>query len=147
MHFLLFRRSLRIHLVWAVGLVGCSLHLAIPNATCRQMPRFKISLNFAKIKQSGSRLFLIDAVNQGNYSLSINLRLECFVIVEKYKHYVKALAYLPNNSKMQDCLRCQYLRRVSHMVLGRQVLWKLPRMPSIETDTHWVQCDQMAKLF
>ena len=28
------------------------------------------------------RLTLIDAVNQGNWSLSIKLRLECFVIVE-----------------------------------------------------------------
>ena len=50
----------------------------------------------------------IDAVNQGNWSLSIKLILECFVIVKLCKHYAKALTYLPNNSKIQGCIRCQY---------------------------------------
>ena len=41
----------------------------------------------AKLKTSFSRIFdvaiiIIDAVNQGNWSLSIKLRFECFVIVE-----------------------------------------------------------------
>ena len=32
--------------------------------------------------QDAFRLMIIDAVNQGNWSLSIKLRFECFVIVE-----------------------------------------------------------------
>ena len=48
------------------------------------------------------------AVNQGNWSLSIELRLECFVIVAKCKQYAKALTYSPNDTKIQGCLRCQY---------------------------------------
>ena len=49
----------------------------------------------------------IDAVNQGNWSLSIKLRLVYFVIAKKCKHYAKALTYSQNDSKIQGCLRCQ----------------------------------------
>ena len=35
----------------------------------------------------------IDAVNQGNWSLSIKLRLDTFVNVEKYYSFSKAPAY------------------------------------------------------
>ena len=51
---------------------------------------------------------IINAVNQGNWSLSIKLRFECIVIVEYCQHYAKALTYFPNDSKIQGCLRCQY---------------------------------------
>ena len=50
----------------------------------------------------------IDAVNQGNWSLSIKLRLVYFVIAKKCKHYAKALTYSQNDSKIQGCLRCQW---------------------------------------
>ena len=54
------------------------------------------------------KVFLgIDAVNQGNWSLSIKLRLVYFVIAKKCKHYAKALTYSQNDSKIQGCLRCQ----------------------------------------
>ena len=43
----------------------------------------------------------IDAVNQGNWSTSIKLRLECFVIVAYCKQYAKALTYSLNDSKIQ----------------------------------------------
>ena len=56
--------------------------------------------NCAKFKQ-------IDAVNQGHWSLSIQWRLECFVIVEKYKQFDKAPTYSQNDSKIEGCLRCQ----------------------------------------
>ena len=49
----------------------------------------------------------IDAFNQGNWSLSFKLRLECYVIVEKYKQYTKALTYSQKDSKIQGCLPCQ----------------------------------------
>ena len=50
----------------------------------------------------------IDAVNQGNWSLSIKFILECFVIVKLFKYYAKTLTFLPNDSKIQGCIRCQY---------------------------------------
>ena len=50
----------------------------------------------------------IDAVNQGNWSLSIQWRLECFVFVAYYKQYAKALTYSQNDSKIQGCIWCQY---------------------------------------
>ena len=46
---------------------------------------------------------LIDTVNQGNWCLSIKLRLECFVIIAKCKQYAKALTYSKNNTKIQGC--------------------------------------------
>ena len=50
-----------------------------------------------------------NAVNQGNWSLSIKLRLVYFVIAKKCKHYAKALTYSQNDSKIQGCLRCQLI--------------------------------------
>ena len=63
-------------------------------------------------------LFYIDAVNQGNWSLSIKLRLACFVNVE-----YKALTYLQNDSKIQSCSRCQYIKCInpSHLYLGKKI--------------------------
>ena len=46
----------------------------------------------------------IDAVNQGNWSLSIKLILEYFVTVGYCKHYAKTLTYSQNDSKIQGCL-------------------------------------------
>ena len=49
----------------------------------------------------------IDAVNQGNWSLSIKLILECFVIVAYCKQNAKALTYSANDSKIQGCFQRQ----------------------------------------
>ena len=49
----------------------------------------------------------IDAVNQGNWSLSIKLRVDAFVIVDKNYKYAKALAYSFSDSKIQGSLLCK----------------------------------------
>ena len=46
---------------------------------------------------AGSKMIIGDAVNQGNWSLSIEWRLVCFVFVAQCKQYAKT--YSPNDSK------------------------------------------------
>ena len=62
-----------------------------------------------------------------SHCLSIKLRLECFVIVEWTKQYVKALAYSPNDSKIQGCLWCQYFNEYFQkglIVISQNTSWR-----------------------
>ena len=46
----------------------------------------------------------IDTVNQGNWCLSIKLRLECFLLLHNVNStYTKALTYSKNDTKIQGC--------------------------------------------
>ena len=52
-------------------------------------------------------LFIDSVVNQGNWSLLVKSRLECFVIIAKCTQYAKVLTYSLDDSKRQGCLWCQ----------------------------------------
>ena len=63
-------------------------------------PRLQFSLDKVKAKD-------IDAVNQGSWILSIECRLEAFVIVAKCNYYTKILDFSFTDAKVQGCLQRQ----------------------------------------
>ena len=63
------------------------------------------------IKDFNSKLQIEYTVNQGNWCLSIKLRLECFVIVAQCKQHNNALTYSKNDTKIQGCWHCLLLAK------------------------------------
>ena len=90
-----------------IGRLKITLQLELPTG-----PRRQERLRYQLFNEPN--LMCIDAVNQGNWSLSIELRIECFVIVEDCKHYARALTYSPKDSKIQGCSRCQFRIKKSY---------------------------------
>ena len=72
----------------------CVRHLLQASKYDPQCDQFKLMTLFTKV-------FI--------WSLSIELRLECFVIVAKWKQYAKVVTYSFAEVKIQNCLMCLLL--------------------------------------